>query len=177
MNTGIPDDSVKDYYRLLTASKKEKNVKQKLRYDTVLLYLEGYPGKQISEILHIPRRTVNYHISRYENSGMESLILGKHPGAPKKLSDAQESELLTVISTKTPQEAGVGVFANWTAALACAFVKQRFGVTFSTRGMLNLFQRLGLSYTRPTYTLNKADPQKQEQFRETFETLKKTAEQ
>lgn len=177
MNTGISDDSVKDYYRLLTASKKEKNVKQKLHYDTVLLYLEGYPGKQISEILHIPRRTVNYHISRYENSGMESLILGKHPGAPKKLSDAQESELLTVISTKTPQEAGVGVFANWTAALACAFVKQRFGVTFSTRGMLNLFQRLGLSYTRPTYTLNKADPQKQEQFRETFETLKKTAEQ
>ncbi len=56
MNTGIPDDSVKDYYRLLTASKKGKNVKQKLRYDTILLYLEGYPGKQISEILHIPRR-------------------------------------------------------------------------------------------------------------------------
>ena len=54
MNTGIPDDSVKDYYRLLTASKKGKNVKQKLRYDTILLYLEGYPGKQISEILHIP---------------------------------------------------------------------------------------------------------------------------
>ena len=46
MNTGIPDDSVKDYYRLLTASKKGKNVKQKLRYDTILLYLEGYPGKQ-----------------------------------------------------------------------------------------------------------------------------------
>ena len=66
----------------------------------------------------------------------------------------------------------MGVFANWTAALACAFVKQRFGVTFTTRGMLNLFQRLGLSYTRPTYTLNKADPKKQEQFRENFETLK-----
>lgn len=115
MNTGIPDDSVKDYYRLLTASKKEKNVKQKLRYDTVLLYLEGYPGKQISEILHIPRRTVSYHISRYENNGMDSLVSGKHPGTPKKLSDAQESELLTVISTKTPQEADVGIFANWTA--------------------------------------------------------------
>lgn len=35
---------------------------------------------------------------------MESLILGKHSGAPKKLSDAQESELLTVIFTKTPEE-------------------------------------------------------------------------
>ena len=126
-------------------------MKQKLRYDTVLLYLEGYPQKQISEILHIPRRTVSYHISRYENSGMESLVPGKHPGAPKKLSDAQESELLTVISTKTPQEAGVGVFANWTSALACIFVKKEFGVSFSHRGMQDLFARLGLRYTRPTY--------------------------
>jgi len=176
MNTGTLDDSVKDYYRLLKASKAEKSVKQKMRYDVVLLYMEGYPRKQISQILHIPLRTVSYHISHYENGGMEALILIKQPGAPKKLSDTQEAELLSVISTQTPQEAGVGVFANWTAALACAFVEQRFGVSFSTRGMLNLFKRLGLSYTRPTYTLNKADPEKQEQFRETFETLKKTVE-
>lgn len=77
-----------------------------------------------------------------------------------------------MISTQTPQETGLGVFANWTAALACAFVEQKFGISFSSRGMLNLFERLGLSYTRPSYTLNKADPKKQEQFREKFETLK-----
>ena len=175
MKTGILDDSVKDYYRLLSASKAEKNVKQKMRFDAVLLHLEGHPRKQIAQVLHVPQRTVSYHISRYEDGGIDALILKKQPGAPKKLSDVQEAELLSIISTKTPQEAGVGVFANWTAALACAYVKQRYGVSFSTRGMLNLFQRLGLSYTRPTYTLDKADPEKQETFRETFETLKKTA--
>ena len=176
MNTGMLDDSVKDYCRLLTVSKAEKNVRQKMCYDAVLLYMEGYPRKQISQILHIPLRTVSDHISHYKKGGIEAPVLKKQPGAPRKLSDAQEAELLSVISTKTPQEAGVGVFASWTAALACAFVKQRFGVSFSTRGMLNLFQRRGLSYTRPTYTLNKADPEKQAEFRKTFETLKKTAE-
>ncbi len=45
MNTGILEDSVKDYYRLLTASKAEKNVKQKMHYDAVLLYMEGCPRK------------------------------------------------------------------------------------------------------------------------------------
>lgn len=35
-----------------------------------------------------------------------------------------------------------------------------------------IVKRLGLSYTRLTYTLDKVDPQKQEQFRKTFETLK-----
>lgn len=174
MNTRALYDSIKDYYRLLMASKTEKSVKQKNRYDTVLLYMEGYPRKQISAILHIPLRTVSYHILSYEKGGIEALLLVKQPGAQKKLSDSQEKELLSVISTQTPEEAGLGVFANWTAALACAYVEQRFGVSFSSRGMLNLFERLGLSYTRPTYTLEKADPKKQEQFRKTFEALKKT---
>jgi len=177
MNTKTLEDSIKDYFRLFMASKAEKNVKQKLRYDAVLLFMQGYPRKEISQILHIPHRTVSYHISKYKKEGIEALILIKQPGAKKKLSDAQEAELFSVIATQTPEEAGVGVFANWTAALACAYVEQRFGVSFSSRGMLNLFERLGLSYTRPTYTLAKADPKKQEQFRETFETLKKTSEQ
>lgn len=176
MNTLALSDSIKDYYRLLMASKTEKNVKQKNRYDAVLLYMEGYPRKQIAQILHIPHRTVNYHILNYEKGGIEALLIIKQPGAQKKLTDEQETQLLSVISTQTPEEAGVGVFANWTASLACAFVKQNFGVSFSSRGMLNLFKRLGLSYTRPTYTLDKADPQKQEEFRKTFESLKKTAE-
>lgn len=175
MNTKAFDDSIKEYFRILLASKKEKNVKQKNRYDAVLLYLEGYSRKQISEILHTPHRTVNSHIAKYESGGMEALLLIKQPGAPRKLSGEQEGELLSVISTMTPEEAGVGVFANWTAALACAYVKEHFGVSFSSRGMLNLFERLGLSYTRPTYTLDKADPAKQEEFRQTFEAYKKTA--
>ena len=176
MNTMELSDSIKDYYRLLMASKNEKSVKQKNRYDVVLLYMEGYSRKKISEILHIPLRTVSYHILSYEKGGMESLLIVKQPGAQKKLTDKQETELLSVISTQTPEEAGLGVFANWTAALACAFVKQKFGISYSSRGMLNLFDRLGLSYTRPTYTLDKADPKKQEQFRKTFETLKKMLE-
>ena len=176
MNTMELSNSIKDYYRLLMASKNEKSVKQKNRYDVVLLYMEGYSRKKISEILHIPLRTVSYHILSYEKGGMESLLIVKQPGAQKKLTDEQETELLCVISTQTPEEAGLGVFANWTAALACAFVKQKFGISYSSRGMLNLFDRLGLSYTRPTYTLDKADPKKQEQFRKTFETLKKMLE-
>ena len=41
MNTKAFDDSIKEYFRILLASKKEKNVKQKNRYDAVLLYMEG----------------------------------------------------------------------------------------------------------------------------------------
>lgn len=158
---------------MLRLSKKEKNVKQKQRYDTVLLHLEGYDKSKISACLHIPERTVRYYIDKYRKDGTKALLLRKAPGAKKKLTDDQEKELKKAISTQTPEEAGIGIFANWTAGLACEWVKLHFNITFSESGMRDLFHRIGLSYTRPTYTLKKADPEKQKMFREQFEGLKK----
>ena len=159
---------------MLGLSKSEKNVKQKKRYDVVLLSLEGHASREISEFLHIPVRTVNTHIAAYKKGGTAALRIRKQPGAPRKLSEEQEEELYRVISEHTPEEAGIGVFANWTAPLACEYVKREFNITFSKRGMLNLLHRIKLSYTRPTYTLAKADPEKQNEFRKELETLKKS---
>ncbi len=41
--------------------------------------------------------------------------------------------------------------------------------------MTIVLKRLGLSYTRPTYTLAKADPEKQKQFVQDFEECKKNS--
>ena len=43
--------------------KNEKNVKQKRRYDSVFLCMEGYTEKETSEILYISLRTVNANVS------------------------------------------------------------------------------------------------------------------
>jgi transposase len=65
---------------------------------------------------------------------------------------------------------------NWTAKVACLWVQKEFGIPYKVNSMLVLFHRLNLSYTRPTYVLAKADPEKQEQFKKDFEVLKKTVE-
>ena len=160
---------------LKNLSEQEKNVHQKARYDVALLYVEGKSIEDISVFLHIPYRTAAHYIALYKKGGAQALKLGKAPGAKKKLTDEQEKELYEIISNHTPEEAGIGVFANWTAPLACEYVRGHFGVDYSERGMRELFYRLRLSYTRPAYTLKKANPEKQEAFRETFESLKKTA--
>ena len=167
-------DVVNDREELLRLSKQERNVKQKNRYDVVLLFLEGHSRSEISQVLHTPSRTVSAHIAAYQKSGISALFIKKQPGRQKKLTAAQEQELKEIIATQTPEEAGVGIFANWTAPLACQLVEQRYQVKFSERGMRDLFYRIGLSYTRPTYTLDKADPQKQEDFRQEFDVVKKT---
>ncbi len=60
-------------------SKSEKNIKQKNQYDAVLFYLEGRSHHEISEVLHIPHRTVSEYIFLYMKGGAEALFIRKQP--------------------------------------------------------------------------------------------------
>ena len=175
MKVKYPKHSKADLAEISHLADNEKNVKQKKRYDVIRLYLEGRRRWMIADIIHISEASVADYIRKYEKGGVEALIIRKQPGKERKLSEEQEKELFKTITSQTPEEAGIGVFANWTAPLACCLVKERYGVTFSERGMRNLFERIGLSYTRPTYTLKKADPEKQEAFKREFEDIKKNS--
>ena len=170
------ESNQKDIEQLMELSQNEQRVKQKLIYDAVLLFLEGYKRSEVSKILHVKQGTVNDHIRKYLKNGIDSLHIRKQPGYQKRLTDEQETELAELITTQTPEEAGAGVFANWTSALICFVVKEKYGVEYSERGMRDLLERIGLSYTRPTYTLAKANPKKQEEFKKNFKELKKTDE-
>ncbi len=99
--------------------------------------------------------------------------MGKSTGAPRLLTQEQEQQLFEVITTKTPDEVGFPNRKNWDSNIARQWVHNNFGVQYSPRGMLEVLHRLNLSFTRPTYTLAKADPQKQEEFKQEFELLKK----
>jgi hypothetical protein len=62
---------------------------------------------------------------------------------------------------------------NWTSPIIRKWIEQEFGVLYSDRGTRELLYHLELSFTAPTYTLAKADPAKQEAFKQDFEELKK----
>ena len=75
------------------------------------------------QTFHICLKTVNTNVSLYKKGGTDALLIKKQPGVPKKLTAEQEKTLYDIIATKTPEEAGVGIFVNWTAPLACSLVK------------------------------------------------------
>ncbi len=154
-------------------ARKSKEARQRRQYDIVRLSLKGRKPSEIAEIMDMSLQGIYNVLNRYKTSGVEGLILGKAKGRERKLTAEQESELYEVISEKLPKDVGLEPFCNWTAPLACKYVKNLFGVEFSERGMRNVFYRLKLSYTRPTYTLAKADPVKQEEFKERLEGIKK----
>ena len=157
-------------------ARKTRNAQQRRQYDIVRLNLEGRKKTEIAQIMDMSLQGIYNVLHRYSAGGIEGLQLRKAKGRERKLNEEQEAELYQVISEKLPKEVGLEPFCNWTAPLACQYVKNQFGVEFSERGMRDVFYRLHLSYTRPTYRLAKADPVKQEDFKERLEQLKKTVE-
>lgn len=151
-----------------------KSNRMYVRYSAVILHLRKYTNRHISEILEIGEHTIGRYIRSYKEKGVDGLIPNVSPGRNKLLSDEEEGQLIEVITTKTPDEVGFPNKKNWTASIACKWVMMSFQIGVSNRGMLDIFKRLNLRHTRPTYTLAKADPAKQKEFLEKFDVLKKT---
>jgi len=145
------------------------------KYLSIHLHMKGYTNKLIAETLDLDQHTVGSYIRIYKSQGVDGLIPIKPSGRPRFLTEEQEEQVYDTISNKTPEDVGFEGVKNWTAKLACLWVLEAFGVQYKVNGMLDLFHRLNLSYTRPTYVLAKADPEKQEQFKEEFEDVKKNS--
>ncbi|ANS48317.1 hypothetical protein BT246_29550 [Bacillus thuringiensis] len=114
-------------------------------------------------------------MNAYKEKGLDGLIMGQSTGAPRKLSPEQEQELVQVIASKLPVDVGFLAKYSWTLSIIASFIKREWNASYTLRGVSRLLHDLGLSYTKPTYTLAKADPVKQQEFREvTFPAYKKT---
>ena len=145
------------------------------RYQAVFLHLKGHTNVEIATIIQRNRATVGIYINAYKKGGLAGLRMGVSSGKPPYLSSEQRVILSETITTKVPADVGFPAKYNWTLNILVQWVEREWGVSYSLRGMSKLLERMGFSHTRPTYTLEKADAEKQDHFtNETFPALKKT---
>ncbi len=109
----------------------------------------------------------------YKLGGIAALKMECSTGRKRQLTPEQEMKLYQVIVDKTPVDVGFQARMNWTAPIIRKWIEQEFNVTYCERGTRELLYRLKLSFTKPTYTLAKADPVKQEAFKAEFGIVKK----
>lgn len=144
------------------------------RVQAVKLVLEGESRKETGRIIGRCEHTVGKYVSAYKENGLDGLRPGTSSGRPPKLTEAQRQELKEIVAYKIPADVGFPARANWTLNLVVQLIEKKWGESYTLKGASQLLDALGLSYTRPTYTLRKADPAKQEAFKnETFPELKK----
>ena len=90
------------------------------------------------------------------------------------LEPAQQEEIKQLVLTTTPAELGWDVASAWNTKLLQSYVEKHFGVCISREALRKLLHRKGLSWTRPTYTLAKGDPDRQKNFEKQIDFIKKT---
>lgn len=156
------------------AMKANKDLRMHERYQTILMYLQGIHHKEISVVTGRSLSTVYSYINAFQLQGIAGLVRGTPSGRPRQLSSEQEQQVYRMVVDKTPADVGFPAKMNWTAPIIRKWIEKEFGVSYSERGTRELLYRLKLSFTTPTYTLAKANPVKQEAFKQEFEELKKT---
>lgn len=162
-----------DIEAIETAMRQTKDKRMYQRYHVIYLHLKGWTNKDIAESEGLCGHTVGTYVSKYKKEGLNGLELKHSTGAPRFITEEQEQYLVKIITTKTPDEVGFPNRKNWNIGLVQQWVKNTFDINYSHRGMAEVMYRLNLSFTRPTYTLAKADPIKQAEFKKDFELLKK----
>jgi len=155
------------------AIKYNKDKRLHIRFMVIYHHLKGILNVDIAKLDNLCDHTVGTYVNAYKANGIQGLKMGKSPGAPRLLTPQQEKLLVEVITTKTPDEVGFFPRKNWDSNIIRQWVFKDFNIEYTQRGMLEVLYRLKLSYTRPTYTLAKADPKKQEEFMQDFEIIKK----
>ncbi len=144
------------------------------RYQTIRLYLNGQPVSQIAFILGRTSKTVKAYIDAYKECGLNGLLMKHSTGKPTRLTQDQQFQLKQTIIDHVPHEVGFTAKFNWTLEIIASYIHREFGHSYSIRGVSKLMHRMGMSYTKPTYTLEAADEEKQREFvEETFPRLKK----
>ena len=126
----------------------------------VLGYLEQQRVIDLAEAAGVTRGSVNRWLQWYEALGIEGLLTGTPPGAAARLTEAQRTELTTVVEAG-PLAAGYqsGV---WTGPMIGDLIEQRFGVRYHNHHIPRLLHQLGFSVQRPRKRLARADAQAQE---------------
>lgn len=159
-------NETKELTILFQAMKQAKERRMYERYQAVYLYLQGYSYKQVADVIGRSDKTVYNYVKAYQQGGLDGLIMGVSPGAPRKLTLEQEQELVHTIIHSLPVDVGFPARHNWTLALIASFIESKWGKTYTLRGVSRLLHDLGLSYFKATYTLANADTEKQAVFKE-----------
>lgn len=77
---------------------------------------------------------------------MAGLKLGPYPGAPRKLTEKQECELVQVVAYQTPHEVGYESKYTWTLAMIADFIQREWSQQYTLRGVSGSWPELHLAY-------------------------------
>lgn len=131
------------------------------RANALVLLDDGMSCVQVARVLLIDDDTVRTWYDRYQQNGVDSLVLG-YKGGFCRLSAEQSRQLLAWVTDTLPG----------TTRQIGGYILAQFGVTYESRsGLIKLLNRLGLEHRKPCAIARKLDPARQATFISSYNSL------
>ncbi|MFC0298277.1 helix-turn-helix domain-containing protein [Geobacillus jurassicus] len=160
--------------KLRKQERKIKNALLRQRVMAVRLVMEGYLGKEAASMVNVCQQTVSHYVSLFNEGGLELLLHRDFaPGREPFLTEEQQEDIKQLVLTTPPAELGWDIASAWNTNVLQSYVQTHYGVSLSREALRKLLHRKGLSWTRPTYTLAKGDPDRQKRFEKQMDLIKK----
>lgn len=131
------------------AFKKERNGRQKTRYQAVWLLSKGWKKDKVADVVGMSRDRIRQLVTLYHKDGLSGLKLKPAPGNHRLLTNQQKLHIKKLITTHTPTQLGLtGNF--WNIPLIRELVKKETGLMYQDQ---DSYRRLliwcGFSFHKP----------------------------
>lgn len=151
----VAPHSGSDRRELEGLARREKDARQRDRYRSVALAMDGLEGEEVAEQVGRSPRFVDEWVGRYRRGGLEALVPRKQPGRSPKLKPGQEEELKAMLDAGPPPSSGLSAYRGRDV---CELVEREFGVVHTLGGIYDVLRRLGYSSLVPRPRHPKNDP-------------------
>jgi len=160
---------VKDAEIMRIAVQQEISRSEESRYDHrlhgVLLVCSGLSCSEVARLFGHGRRTIQYWVRRFEESGFAGLEETPRPGRPS-LIDKDIRKGVAVDLRCSPREFGYSQNL-WDSKLLSHHLSKQYGVQLGERQCRRLFHQLGFRRRKPRPVIARADQEAQHRYKKT----------
>jgi transposase len=112
---------------------------------------EGLPQNKAAKIFGFSPTSISLYVREYKQYGEDSFNYAKRgvkPNTGSYLTEEETQLLKKTLLTTQPDEHKLD-YSLWNSKAICAFISQRFNVTYTARGVRDLLSRMGFSSQKP----------------------------
>lgn len=139
------------------------------RYDHrlhgILLVSSGLSCTEVAELFGHGRRTIQYWVRRFEESGFAGLEDTPRPGRPSAIDEGL-GRGVGMDLRRSPRELGYSQ-SLWDSKLLSHHLSSRYGVKMGDRQCRRLFHQLGFRQRKPRPLIAAGDPIAQQRYKKT----------
>jgi transposase len=143
---------------LRSAHKSAKNKADAYRINAVILLGTEWSLEEVADALLLDDETLRNYVKKYKSGGFDQLLERNYKGGTPKLP----IEYFEILSNELENNIYL------TTKSVCEYVKIKFNIDYSIRGMTALLHRMDYVYKKPKLVPGNPDPEAQEYFLKEF---------